>query len=128
MQCDCSGRIHVHALEEIDLAALGPVVCADILLAKEPVGGPGTAGRVGHVADICDEEALVPRLCALDAYGCSALGIFLFVIYAEENALLVCEGAHKLLLGRCILGLVLDESICRVGSGVKIKILEEVVV
>ena len=46
-------RLVVDALDDIDLAILGP------LRAREPIGRPGTAGRVRDVAEVGDEEAVV---------------------------------------------------------------------
>jgi hypothetical protein len=128
VQCDCGRRVEVNALEEIDFAALGPVIGAHVLLTQEPVGGPCTACRVGHVFDIRDQKPLVPGLGTLDTDGCATLWVFGFVVDAQKDTLRVFEVSDELVLRCGIFGLVLDETVRRISSGVEVEVLEEVVI
>ena len=67
VQGDGVGGLAVDALDDVDLAAGGPVG------AKGPKGRPDAAAD-GHVFDVGNEEARVVGVCAADAGGAAASG------------------------------------------------------
>jgi len=78
VQRDGGGILVVDTLEDIDLARLGPFAFD----AQRPEGRPGATGRIGHVSDVGDEEALVPRLCALESHALPAFWVLLLGVHA----------------------------------------------
>lgn len=86
VQSDLVGRLRVDALEDVDLALVGPVV------AVRPERGPGPAA-LGHVSNVGDEEHARIGLAGGDAHrGAPVGGVLGRVVGAEVDATVLCFG------------------------------------
>lgn len=80
------------------------------------------------MTNVCNEEALIPCLGALDADRLAPLGVLLFVVDTQKDALRVCKVANQLAVDGCIFSLILHETLGGIGTRVEIEVGKEVVV
>lgn len=108
----------VGALEDVDLARVGPVG------AEHPEGGPGAAGRGGHVRDVGDEEAVRVGGLGGEAHRGPALGGDVGVVDVHED--LGVGGGGEAAGGGVVGGEVGDEAVGGVWVGEVVEGGEEV--